>query len=55
MPLEEIKKFKKFFINDGVIEWKNEIDLAPEYLYKIGKPMEGQKKSPEPDYVRWSA
>ncbi len=53
--LKEISLFKKFRIENGVIEWAGDIDIAPEYLYKIGSPLKSSKKLPEPDYVHWAA
>jgi len=54
-PLQDKAKFKKFSVNDGVVEWPGEIDIAPEYLYKIGVAQPGSKKLPEPEYVSWTA
>ena len=35
-PLHDINYFKKFRIHLNTIEWPNEVDFAPEYLYSIG-------------------
>ena len=53
--LQDKSKFQAFNVNDGVLEWAGELDIAPEYLYKIGLPFPGFKKPPEPDYVSWTA
>ena len=34
-PLRDIVFFKKFTLNRWTIEWPNELDLAPEYLYEL--------------------
>ena len=34
--LRDIDYFKKFRIHLNTIEWTNEVDFAPEYLYSIG-------------------
>ncbi|MDE6553967.1 MAG: DUF2442 domain-containing protein [Muribaculaceae bacterium] len=34
-PLRDIDFFKKFRINLNTVEWPNEVDFAPEYLYSI--------------------
>ena len=36
-PLKNIDYFKTFSINFNTIGWDNGADLAPEYLYQIGK------------------
>jgi hypothetical protein len=41
----DIKKedyFKKFFIKDGILQWANGYDVAPDYLYDISKPVKLQ-------------
>ncbi len=53
--LQDKDRFKKFHINDGVLEWPRDLDIAPEYLYKIGLSVPGSQKLPEPDYVKWTA
>ena len=53
--LSDPDKFRQFSVNDGVVEWPGEIDIAPEYLYKIGTPIPGTQKPSEPAYVSWSA
>ena len=53
--LQDITKFKEFSISDGVIAWPSNLDIAPEYLFKIGVPVTGSQKLPEPDYVSWIA
>jgi hypothetical protein len=30
--------FKQFFIKDGILQWPNEYDVAPDYLYDLSKP-----------------
>lgn len=35
-PLLNIDYFKQFKIKYNTIEWPNEADFAPEYLYRIG-------------------
>lgn len=47
--------FRNFQVEDGVITWSEDLDIAPEYLYKIGKPLAGEQKLPEPDYIKWTA
>lgn len=34
-PLRDIDFFKKFRIHLNTVEWPNEVDFAPEYLYSI--------------------
>lgn len=34
-PLREIDYFKRFEVKFNTIEWPNELDLAPEYLYEL--------------------
>lgn len=53
--LQDITRFKSFSVNDGVVEWPGELDIAPEYLFKIGTPAAGGQKPLEPDYVSWTA
>lgn len=36
-PLKELNYFRRFTIRFNTIEWNNGADLAPEYLYEIGK------------------
>jgi hypothetical protein len=36
-PLREKAFFQKFKIKFNTIEWQNELDLAPEFLYEIGQ------------------
>ena len=36
-PLKELNYFRRFTIRFNTIEWNNGVDLAPEYLYEIGK------------------
>lgn len=55
MALQDKDQFKSFVVKDGVVEWPGDLDIAPEYLYKIGTPAPGSQKLPEPDYVRWTA
>lgn len=40
-PLKDLDFFKKFAIRFNTIEWPNEDDFAPEYLYGIGTPISG--------------
>jgi hypothetical protein len=35
-PLLDLKYFKKFYVDEITICWPNELDFAPEVLYKIG-------------------
>lgn len=30
--------FKKFFIKNGILQWPNEYDVAPDYLYDVSIP-----------------
>ncbi|MCF8302795.1 MAG: DUF2442 domain-containing protein [Bacteroidales bacterium] len=39
-PLRNKEVFKRFSINFNTIEWENGADLAPEYLYEIGQPVD---------------
>ena len=39
-PLRDIDYLKTLRINLNTIEWPNEVDFAPEYLYSIGVPEE---------------
>ncbi len=36
-PLKDINFFKDFTQNSWTIEWKNGLDFAPEYLYKLAQ------------------
>ena len=36
--LKDINKFKKVRISFDTIEWENELDLDPEYLYEKSEP-----------------
>jgi len=44
-PLKDKDYFKTFSIKFNTIEWSNGADLAPEYLYQIGKKTKKLKKS----------
>jgi len=37
--LKDISRFKKVHISFDTIEWENELDLDPEYLYKKSEPV----------------
>lgn len=39
-PLKDHKKFIAFALVNGTIEWENDIDLAPEFLYEIGQDVD---------------
>ena len=39
-PLRDLNYFKKFEIKFNTIAWPNELDPAPEYLYKLAKEQE---------------
>lgn len=41
LPLRNLDIFKNFTIHFNTIEWPNEVDLAPEYLYDIGSKITG--------------
>jgi len=34
-PLRNIEYFKRFTLGSWTLNWENELDLAPEYLYKL--------------------
>ena len=36
-PLQDKGYFQKFIIKFNTVEWQNEVDFAPEFLYEIGK------------------
>ncbi len=36
-PLKDVDFFKDFTQNSWTIEWKNGLDFAPEYLYKLAQ------------------
>ena len=36
IPLKDLSLFKQFVVKFNTIEWTNEVDIAPEYLYEIG-------------------
>ncbi len=38
-PLRDIDFFKQFRLHLNTVEWPNEADFAPEYLYSIGVPV----------------
>lgn len=38
--LADLNYFKNFSLDLFTIDWNNEIDFAPEYLYEIGLPSE---------------
>jgi hypothetical protein len=42
-PHKDKNFFKDFFLDMGAICWKNETDLAPEFLYQIGKAVSKEK------------
>ncbi|MCX6250997.1 MAG: DUF2442 domain-containing protein [Bacteroidetes bacterium] len=37
--LKDTGFFRDFIIHFNTLEWKNGADFAPEYLYRIGKPL----------------
>ena len=39
-PLRDLTQFRRVMVNKdtGTIEWPNGADMAPEFLYEIGKP-----------------
>ena len=43
-PLRNIEYFKKFKLGSWTLNWDNELDLAPEYLYELAT--EKKNKSP---------
>ncbi len=43
-PHRDKNFFKDFFLDRGTICWKNETDLAPEFLYEIGMKEAEEKK-----------
>lgn len=53
--LQDKSKFRNFSVNEGVVEWPGALDIAPEYLHKIGVASPGGQKHSEPDYVSWPA
>lgn len=36
-PLRDLKQFIQFGLNHWTIEWANGADLAPEFLYEVGR------------------
>ena len=36
--LKDIRKFKQIRVSFDTIEWENELDLDPEYLYRNSEP-----------------
>ena len=36
--LKKEEYFKKFYIKDGILQWNNGYDCAPDFLYDTGKP-----------------
>ena len=42
LPLRDIDIFKNFVVNKdtGTIEWPNQADFSPDFLYEIGKIVE---------------
>ncbi len=55
-PLKNIDYFKTFKISEGIatLEWDNGADIAPEFLYEIGKDIETtpSKKRPKKDRTK---
>jgi len=43
-PLRDKDYFKRFSIRFNTIEWENEADFAPEYLYDISLPVQSSLK-----------
>ncbi len=43
--LKNVHEFKKVRVSFDSIEWANELDLDPEYLYKKSKPIESKTKA----------
>ena len=41
-PLRDLDYFKKFKIQFNTITWPNELDPAPEYLYKLATEQENK-------------
>ena len=44
-PLRDIKYFSNFKLSFNTISWENELDFAPEFLYKIGQKINEHKRA----------
>ncbi len=42
LPLRNVDFFKNFIVNKdtGTVEWSNQADFSPDFLYEIGKTVE---------------
>jgi len=49
-PLKDKDKFKRFSIVFNTIEWENDADFAPEYLYDLAKCQQQIACEPKSEY-----
>jgi hypothetical protein len=52
-PLKDFSAFQDFYIEYGTLRWASGADLAPEFLYKIGKKVAVEEvQDPGTSYFR---
>ncbi|MEN8121287.1 MAG: DUF2442 domain-containing protein [Bacteroidota bacterium] len=46
-PLRDIEFFKNFSLDSWTLNWPNEVDFAPEYLYNLAIKQNEKNKTPK--------
>lgn len=46
IPLQDLKYFKDFYVDEITICWPNGLDFSPDVLYEIGKEVKKTDKKP---------